>query len=55
MLVSGHEWDVAGASSAGLKTGWLAGGEQLAPVRGIEPDVIATDLADLARQLTPVR
>jgi 2-haloacid dehalogenase len=52
MLVSGHEWDVAGASSAGLKTAWLAGGEQLAPVRGIEPDVIATDLADLARQLT---
>ena len=48
MLVSGHEWDVAGASSAGLKTGWLGRGERLAPVRGIEPDVQAPDLTELA-------
>jgi 2-haloacid dehalogenase len=52
MLVSGHEWDVAGASGAGLKTAWLARGERLAPVRGIEPDIEAADVADLALRLT---
>jgi 2-haloacid dehalogenase len=51
LLVTGHEWDVAGAATAGLKTAWLARGERLAPVRGIEPDLCAPDLEDLARQL----
>jgi 2-haloacid dehalogenase len=55
MLVSGHEWDVAGASMAGLKTAWLARGERCAPVRGIEPDAEAPDLSELARLLTPAR
>jgi 2-haloacid dehalogenase len=53
MLVSGHEWDVAGAHMAGLKTGWIARGERCAPVRGIEPDLDAPDLAELALRLTP--
>jgi 2-haloacid dehalogenase len=51
MLVSGHEWDVAGAAIAGLKTAWLARGERCAPVRGIEPDIEASDLDDFAMRL----
>jgi 2-haloacid dehalogenase len=55
MLVSGHEWDVAGAATAGLKTGWLARGERLAPVRGIDPDLEARDLDDFGMLLPTVR
>jgi 2-haloacid dehalogenase len=51
MLVTGHEWDVAGAAAAGLKTGWIARGERLAPVRGVMPDVEAPDLSALADRL----
>jgi 2-haloacid dehalogenase len=53
MLVSGHEWDAAGASMAGLQTAWIARGERCAPVRGIEPDVQAADLPELALRLAP--
>ena len=52
MLVSGHEWDVAGAAAAGLKTAWIARGERFAPVRGVRPDVEASDLSDLADRLS---
>jgi 2-haloacid dehalogenase len=52
MLVTGHEWDVAGAASFGLKTGWVARGERFAPVRGVQPDAEGRDLADLADRLT---
>ena len=51
MLVSGHEWDVAGAARAGLGTGWLARGERFTPVLGQHADVEAPDLRDLAAQL----
>jgi len=51
MLVSGHEWDVAGAARAGLKTAWLGRGERFAPTLGADPDVLADDLPDLAVQL----
>jgi 2-haloacid dehalogenase len=51
MLVSGHEWDVAGAEHAGLRTGWLARGEAFAPTLGAHPDVQADDLEELAAQL----
>jgi 2-haloacid dehalogenase len=51
MLVSGHEWDVAGAARAGLRTGWIARGEQFAPTLGTHPDVQADDLKDLAAQM----
>jgi 2-haloacid dehalogenase len=52
MLVSGHEWDVAGASRAGLQTAWLARGEPFAPTLGEHPDVQADDLPDLAARLS---
>jgi 2-haloacid dehalogenase len=51
MLVSGHEWDVAGAGRFGMSTAWIARGERFAPVRGVEPDVFADDLVDLADKL----
>ena len=51
MLVSGHEWDVAGAARAGLRTGWLARGERFAPVLGETADVEAEDLRELAGRL----
>ena len=52
LLVSGHEWDVAGAARAGLKTAWIARGERFAPVRGVPPDVEARDLVELADRLS---
>jgi 2-haloacid dehalogenase len=51
MLVSGHEWDLAGAARAGLRTAWLGRGDRFAPTLGVEPDVEAIDLEDLARRL----
>ena len=51
MLVTGHEWDVAGAARAGLRTGWLARGERFTPVLGHDADVEAPDLPDLVAQL----
>jgi 2-haloacid dehalogenase len=52
MLVSGHEWDVAGASRAGLKTAWLARGESFTPVLDVQADVQAEDLRELADRLS---
>ena len=52
MLVSGHEWDVAGASIAGLKTGWLARGESFTPVLGKQADIQAEDLRELGARLS---
>jgi 2-haloacid dehalogenase len=51
MLVSGHEWDVAGAARAGMRTGWLARGEGFTPVLGVHPDVQAEDMRELAGRL----
>ena len=51
MLVSGHEWDVAGASRAGLRTAWIARGEPFAPTLGELPDLQAKDLPDLAARI----
>jgi 2-haloacid dehalogenase len=52
MLVSGHEWDVAGAQRAGLRTAWIARGEKYAPCLGAQPDVDAEDLRELADRLS---
>lgn len=51
LLVSGHEWDVAGAAAFGLQTAWVARGERFAPVRGVTADVEASDIDDLADRL----
>jgi 2-haloacid dehalogenase len=48
LLVSGNEWDVAGAAHAGLRTAWLARGREPSWVLGVEPDVIVQSIAELA-------
>jgi len=51
LLVSGNEWDVAGAKQAGLRGAWLARGRTFVPVMGVEPDVVAEDVVALAAAL----
>lgn len=48
LLVSGNEWDVAGAAQAGMRTAWLARGRHPRWVLGIEPDLVIQDIAELA-------
>jgi 2-haloacid dehalogenase len=51
MLVSRHEWDIAGAGRAGLRTAWIGRGERFTPTLGEHADVEAADLADLAARI----
>lgn len=51
LLVSGNEWDVAGAAWAGLRTAWIARGRSYTPFLGVEPDLVAEDVVELARTL----
>lgn len=51
MMVAAHAWDLAGAKAAGLQTAFIQRpGATLYPNVAI-PDLIVTDLDDLARQL----
>jgi 2-haloacid dehalogenase len=56
MLVACHEYDLAGAAAAGLRTGYVSRpaewGPGSRPHAAASADVTATDLLDLARQLT---
>jgi 2-haloacid dehalogenase len=54
LLVSGNDWDVASAKLAGLRTAWLARGRTLAPVLGVEPDIVVETLPELADRLSEV-
>jgi 2-haloacid dehalogenase len=47
VLVSGNDWDAAGAKLAGLRSAWVSRGRPLAPVRGVEPDHVVEDLSGL--------
>jgi 2-haloacid dehalogenase len=51
LLVSGNEWDVAGAHWAGLRTAWVARGRSFSAFAGVEPDLAVQDLVELARTL----
>lgn len=51
MLVAVHPWDIDGAARAGLRTGWLNRAGHRYPRYFTEPQVVADDLLDLARQL----
>jgi 2-haloacid dehalogenase len=55
MLVACHEYDLAGAAAAGLRTGYVSRPAEWGPKgRPHDPpaaDVVATDLLDLARRL----
>jgi 2-haloacid dehalogenase len=52
MLVAVHPWDLDGAARAGLRTGWIDRAEAPYPGTFTAPEIRATDLVDLARQLT---
>lgn len=54
-LVAAHGWDVAGAKHAGLRTIWVARGEQLLSAMTPDPDSRADDLISVAQQLVPSR
>ena len=51
LLVSGNEWDVAGAHWAGLRTAWVARGRSFSAFAGVEHELAVQDLVELARTL----
>lgn len=51
MLVAAHAWDVTGARRAGLRTCWIARGEEHLLPTAEPPDLRAADLMDAARQI----
>ena len=53
-LISSNPFDVIGAKNVGLKAAWIARSEQssIFDPWGIEPDIIAKDLNELAAKLT---
>ena len=46
-LVSGNNWDAAGAKLAGLRSVWVSRGKPLTPVLGVTPDEVMEDLTGL--------
>lgn len=52
MLVAVHPWDLDGASRAGLRTAWIDRGGSRYPAHLRPPELTATSVVDLARQLT---
>jgi 2-haloacid dehalogenase len=51
LLVSGNDWDVAGAQAAGLRGAWVARGRSWTGALGAEPDVVVETLADLPARI----
>lgn len=51
LMVTSNEWDVAGASWAGLRTAWLGRGREPSWVLGAEPDLTLGALPELAAAL----
>jgi|SRR5579884_498350 len=52
VLVAAHDWDVAGAQAAGMRTVFLARSPGAVPLRALPvPDLIAADLRALSRQI----
>ena len=51
LMVAVHPWDLHGAKAAGLRTAWLNRNAGHYPAMFTAPDLIATGLEDLARQL----
>jgi 2-haloacid dehalogenase len=54
-MVSTHWWDVVGAKSAGLRTGWVARRELTLLDTVPEPDFTGRDLAEVARAIAAAR
>jgi 2-haloacid dehalogenase len=51
LMVSSNEWDIAGASFAGLPTAWLGRGREPSWVLGVEADLVVDSLPELAAAL----
>ena len=51
MLVAAHQWDTTGAGRAGLRTAWIDRDGKPFSAAADRPDLRATDLHELARQL----
>ena len=51
MLVAVHPWDIEGASNAGLRTAWINRSGARYPSYFAQPDLEASSVLDLARQL----
>ncbi len=51
LLVSAHDWDIAGANAAGCSTAFLQRPGQVLNPKGSRPDAQATNLMDLAQQI----
>ncbi len=51
MLVAVHPWDVDGAARAGLRTAWVNRTIGAYPAYATTPEVVASELTDLARQI----
>lgn len=54
-LAAAHDWDTTGAKRAGLRTAFVAHGDRTVSPAAEPPDVLASDLEDLATQLTRSR
>ena len=52
LLVAVHPWDIDGAARAGLRTAWIDRGGSRYPSHLLAPELTATSITDLARQLT---
>ena len=52
VLVAVHPWDVDGAARAGLRTAWIDRDGSRYPSHLLPPELRATSIGDLARQLT---
>jgi 2-haloacid dehalogenase len=51
LLVAVHPWDIHGAHQAGLRTGWITRRSEPYPGYFAGPDLQASDLSSLARQI----
>lgn len=47
LLVSAHDWDIAGAHMAGLRTAWVSMGRAESAVAGIRADIVVPSLETL--------
>ncbi len=48
LMVSSHDWDVAGAHMAGMRTAWVSWGRPQTPVLGVTADIVVNSLESLA-------
>lgn len=52
LLVASHPWDIDGAARAGMRTAWINRARSPYPTYFAQPELTASGIADLARQLT---